>query len=260
MSYHKPNQQENVSFGGTVTQSDQYNSTNLVVIICDMLYLSLHQILYERNIYPAQIFSPHKIYNISVRTCIHDQLKQYTQQLINQIRLNLLKVNQLIKIVFVIYCDVKTHSDNNDGSVAPLPSHQRIVLERYVYDIKYDSPSKNESMQLNTAQYNQLTIQLAHLYLTYKNLTGMLNTVEQNPRAGKCTPQFKCLVYTNQQHTMNPNNTADISTIWSSLTQHERNVYDDGTSDEFTTSIHPLKAIRLNYLYLDVYIERYHYK
>lgn len=302
MSYHKPNQHANQSFGGTILNNNSIDnnnsSSNLVLILCDFILISIQQILYERSIYPPHIFIQNRIYNVTIRKCVHEQLNNYLINLVNDIRLNIFKINTSIKIAIPIYYNVKNNNNNNninnkdtnnnnnniDLSTTEHSTHQTRIIEKYVFDIKYSTPNQTQdndhdnnnnnntnnnnitstsgtNMQLSSSQYQQFTTMLGQVFLLYKSLNSRLISIDlsiknNNPYNDK--PTFTVLVYTNKQVKQTATN--DNTLQWSSLTNDERMLVDRDDNDS-SCSVHitPLKAIRLQYLFCDIYVEQYTY-
>ncbi|EWC47968.1 hypothetical protein DRE_02850 [Drechslerella stenobrocha 248] len=92
------------------------NYANLVTAFSDLLLVSIHTILYEREIYPASLFIPARKYNHPVRQARHPRVCQWIQDAVNACAEELLK------------CTVDLISIN-------IISATNKPLERFVFDV-----------------------------------------------------------------------------------------------------------------------------
>eukprot|EP00055_Hartaetosiga_balthica_P009869 m.40475 g.40475 ORF g.40475 m.40475 type:complete len:105 (+) comp6929_c3_seq2:160-474(+) len=56
-------------------------------VVCELLEMAVHTILYVRDVYPAHLFEKRKKYGIPVQVSRHPQLTAYIADVICQIRL-----------------------------------------------------------------------------------------------------------------------------------------------------------------------------
>ncbi|KAK6540408.1 hypothetical protein TWF694_009206 [Orbilia ellipsospora] len=89
---------------------------NLVASFADLLLVSIHTILYEREIYPSSLFIPARKYNHPVRQARHPRVCQWIQDAVNACSEELLKCTVDLVCVNVIS-----------------PSNK--PLERFVFDV-----------------------------------------------------------------------------------------------------------------------------
>ncbi|KAI9268330.1 DNA-binding protein [Phascolomyces articulosus] len=66
---------------------------DLVHLLLDFINVWIHQILYERDLYPAAIFSLKKKYNVPVHIATHEGVINYIAQFVNSLQPLLLKGN-----------------------------------------------------------------------------------------------------------------------------------------------------------------------
>ncbi|OWF46718.1 mitotic spindle assembly checkpoint protein MAD2B-like isoform X2 [Mizuhopecten yessoensis] len=103
-------------------------------VLCEFLEVSIHSILYLRDLYPRGVFEKRKKYNVPVQMCLHPDVCKYVVNIVDSVhRLN--QLNQVEKIAMVILgpdhrplerfvIEIGRHSDNMKGD------------DRYLYQLE----------------------------------------------------------------------------------------------------------------------------
>ncbi|XP_060073785.1 mitotic spindle assembly checkpoint protein MAD2B-like [Ylistrum balloti] len=103
-------------------------------ILCEFLEVTIHSILYLRDLYPRGVFEKRKKYNVPVQMCLHPDVCKYVVNIVDSVhRLN--QLNQVEKIAMVILgsdhrplerfvIEISKHSDHLKGD------------DRYLYQLE----------------------------------------------------------------------------------------------------------------------------
>ena len=64
--------------------------TGLIQVLCEYLEAFVHQVLYHRYLYAADLFSRHRLYGIAVKKARHPQLSAYIAQVVGSLKVRLI--------------------------------------------------------------------------------------------------------------------------------------------------------------------------
>lgn len=100
-----------------------------VTVSCDILLefleIAFNGILFNRNLYPKEIFVRKKIYGIAVNISQHPEINQYIKNILETIRELIIYDEKCVKNINLVFYDSK-----------------KLIVERYVFhlfDFKFDA-------------------------------------------------------------------------------------------------------------------------
>eukprot|EP00048_Salpingoeca_helianthica_P010946 m.156810 g.156810 ORF g.156810 m.156810 type:complete len:233 (-) comp15158_c0_seq8:42-740(-) len=101
-------------------------------VICDLLEVAIHTILYVRSVYPATIFERRKKYGVPVQMSRHPELNQYIAD-------SLTTIHHLLQ------------NKNADAVVIVIQSLSGVPLERFVFEFEFLERSLADAPDLEHA-------------------------------------------------------------------------------------------------------------
>eukprot|EP00049_Salpingoeca_infusionum_P023257 m.11154 g.11154 ORF g.11154 m.11154 type:complete len:142 (-) comp5676_c0_seq2:48-473(-) len=89
-------------------------------VFCTLLEVSIHTILYMRQVYPVHIFAKSRVYNITTLTSRHPELTDYIANVVASIREWIIK-GKVKAVVVVLFNEVQSilPSDHTPRHVTP---------------------------------------------------------------------------------------------------------------------------------------------
>ena len=165
-----------------------------VSLFCQFLESAVHVLLYERHVYPPEIFERRRLYQRSVHIARHPQLVTYIGQIVNSLKGWILPTtsNKLAVVIFT-----------------PATEHPPLCMERFIFDLRIPS----SSIELNHAAKTALEEHFAAALTKLSFINSLLT-----PNPPHCT--FTLLLYTNQRYDTIKTNTSSslsLSSSYSSL-------------------------------------------
>jgi mitotic spindle assembly checkpoint protein MAD2B len=208
------------------------------LLLTEFLEVCIHLILYQRNVYPSEIFQRRRRFGVPVRMARHPALLAYIASITQSVH-SWLRPNTLQKAVLVIF------------SKATTPGTRPIVLERFVFDVQLF-----QGLKLGESACTEIQEQLSAFFLRINMVEAIL---AQNPRRG-CS--WTILLYTNEYKTVESNNPAESSAEVQASREAREKTWQQWVPQEGSECLeldlaqtHPLKECRNAYFKLGLWVE-----
>lgn len=206
-------------------------------LLVEFLETCIHLILYQRSVYPSEIFQRRRRFGVPVRMARHPALLAYISSVAQSVH-SWLRPNTFQKMVLVIFSK-------------PVAAGARpTVLERFVFDLQIF-----QLLKLGESTCTEMQEQFAAFFLRVNMVDAIL---AQNPRRG-CS--WTVLLHTSEYKSIEPSageSAAEVQTArearekaWQQWVPQE-----GGECLELESAqIHPLKECRNTFLKLSLWVE-----
>lgn len=200
--------------------SSQPQEVDVVDVVIEFLEVSIHHLLFLRNLYPASIFVPRKMYNVPVQVSKHPGVNEYISESLRSVRA-LLRRKHLKGVCVCFYDD------------------SQIPIERFVFDLL----DIEENFRIGHDFSDAYLLQLRD---GFRAFTLKLAAADMKPLCEQSTFQIHICTTERGSHTL-ASDPAFQDFPWINLEERE---------NELTSpSLVPLRTIESDFLKLQIYRE-----
>ncbi|KAJ1528682.1 hypothetical protein ONE63_007076 [Megalurothrips usitatus] len=193
---------------------------DVVDILIEFLEVSIHHLLFLRNLYPSSIFVLRKMYNVPVHVSKHPGVNQYITEVLQSARV-LLRLKGLKSLTLCFYNDTN------------------MPIERFVFDLL----NINENFRVNQNSSDSYLLDLRN---GFRAFSLKIAAFEMKPLSDKCSFQIHLLT-TEQGSQALANDPMFEDFPWIEL-EDEKKVLQ-------SPSIAPIRTIETDYIKLQMYHE-----
>ncbi|KAI9496572.1 DNA-binding protein [Zychaea mexicana] len=209
---------------------------DLVNLLLDFIDVWIHQILYERDLYPAAIFSLKRKYDVPVHIAAHEGVASYVSEFVESLK-PLVRQGNCKRIALKIIA----------------PSNNRL-LERFVFEI--DSALRALDVPIDTVLDSEATCSLADVQQQLRacllRMTATRSTLSSNPP--DCTFTLTVETYSGPPQDQGRGSREDYHVDWIPSSSAQEGIEVAGEQQHRWNSLIPIKTIPMDLFKVNVFV------